>query len=404
MLTNNYYIYIMNNIYYYKCVVVFVDKIYLAAVAAVVPGLGRSHVLQAVEILGSAQALFEASPETLRGLGLFRDVAINNFIKNRPKIVPATLAKVCEAQGIQIISYYDEEYPQSLKEIHDGPLVLYVLGNLPKESYSIGIVGSRMATAYGLKAARFFAQSMVAGGVPVISGGAAGIDSAAHAAALEADGVTVAVLGCGVDVVYPAKNKQLFQGILKRGALVSEYPPGTQPQAKFFPARNRIIVGLSRGIIVCEAAMKSGALITARCAADEHREVYCVPGNIFEPTSMGCHSFIQQGAKLISDPREIFLDREEYFEKLRRGPVMEQQNLFPPAKPKFLPKMEATKDLSQVSAVGKQIYQLLSQGPMSMDSLIEECQISFTEISMELLDLQVAGLVDCDQQQKYFRV
>lgn len=383
------------------------DKIYLAAAAAVVPGLGRAHMLKAVEKLGSAKALFEATEVTLRNLGLFRDVAIRNYLKNRSTIVPETLAKVCEAKGIQIISYFDEEYPQSLKEIHDPPVVLYVMGNLPQNTYSIGIVGSRMATAYGLKCARFFAQSMVAGGIPVISGGATGIDSAAHAAALESDGVTVAVLGCGVDVAYPAKNKQLFQGILKRGALVSEFPPGTQPQARFFPLRNRIIVGLSRGVIVCEAAAKSGALITARCAADEHREVYCVPGNIFEPTSIGCHNFIQQGAHLISDPREIFVDREAYFEKLKRGPVTEQQNLFatvPKESQKLLPPKKMPVDLNGISDIGKQIYQILNQGAMTIDSLIEECQISFTEISMELLDLQVAGLVDCDQQQKYFRV
>ena len=377
------------------------ENVYLAALAEIVPGLGRSHILETVRQLGGAEATFKATGEQLASLGVYSEKKIENFLLNRKNIDPLHLAEVCRQKGIKIVSYFDDEYPKSLKEIHDPPLALYVLGNLPEDAYSIGIVGSRLATAYGIKTARYYAKAMVAGDIPVISGGAVGIDSAAHAAVVEEDGVTIAVLGCGVDIVYPATNAQLFKGILKRGAIVSEYPPGTQPQARFFPARNRIIVGLSRGVIVCEAAIKSGALITAHCAADEQREVYAVPGNIFEPTSIGCHTLIQQGAHLIADAREIFLDREAFYQKLNR--TGGQQNLFK-NKEKVLPPKEINNpDLSSMSADGKKIYHLLGQGALSMDDLIEQSGMDFTQISIELLDLQVLGLVDTDQTQKYFR-
>lgn len=385
----------------------FVDKFYLAAIAATVPGLGKAHIFEAVAKLGSAKAVYNATFEQLQSLNIFEDRAINSFIEGRSKNNPDLLKKVCEQKGIQVISYYDEEYPASLKEIHIPPLVLYVMGNLPKDGYHIGIVGARRATPYGLKAAKYFAQAMVAGNVVVVSGGAAGIDSAAHAATLEADGVTIAVLGCGVDVVYPSENKALFQGILKKGALVSEYPPGTHAQPRFFPARNRIIVGLSRGVIVCEATVKSGALITARCAVDEHREVYCVPGNVFEDTSTGCHEMIKQGAQLIDDARQIFFDRDEYYLKFERNTEPAQQTLFADKKDGQTLSVKKPMNnlvLDKLSPLGQKLYTLLGQGTMGLDDLIEKSGAGFAEISMELLDLQVMGLVDTDQTQKYFRL
>lgn len=369
-----------------------------------VPGLGIAHVPEAIVRLGSAEKLFKATGEELEALQLFSEKAISNFLLGRKKVDPLALGRRCQELGIQIVSYFEDDYPASLKEIHNPPLVLYVMGQLPKDGYHVAIVGSRLATAYGLKAAKYFGKSMVAGDTVVISGGAAGIDAAAHAAVLEEDGITVAVLGCGVDIAFPQENKQLFQGILKRGALVSEYPPGTPPRGPHFPARNRIIVGLSRGVIVCEAAKRSGALITARLAVEEHREVYCVPGSIFEPTSVGCHEMIQQGAKIISDAREIFLDREDYNLKLRRG-VNKQVDLFQEeAVLKPAAKKVDNKLLLGASEKGKKLFELLGQGPLSLDSLIELSGLDFATISMEMLDLQVLGLVEQDQAQRYYRV
>jgi len=379
------------------------DKLYLAGVSAVVPGLGLAHIPEAIARLGSAEKLFKATGEELTALQLFSSKAVSNFLSGRRKIDPLALGRRCQELGIEIISYFDGEYPASLKEIHNPPLVLYVMGQLPKDGYHVAIVGSRLATAYGVKAARYFAKSMVAGDTVVVSGGAAGIDAAAHAAVLEEDGVTVAVLGCGVDIVFPQENKQLFQGILRRGALVSEYPPGTPPRGPHFPARNRIIVGLSRAVIVCEAAKRSGALITARLGAEEHREVYCVPGSIFEPTSVGCHEMIRQGAKIVNDAREIFLDREDYNLKLRHGlnqqvDLFREQGVLKPAVKKVENNL-----LSEASDQGKKLYELLGQGPMSLDSLIEISGLDFATVSMEMLDLQVLGLVEQDQTQRYCR-
>ena len=376
------------------------DNIYLAGVCSVVPGLGRAHLPQAIEKLGSAKNLFYATGEQLATLGFFSERAISHFLFGRKKVDPLALAKRCDDLGIRIISIYDEEYPSPLKEIHNPPLILYVKGHLPNFEYAIGIVGSRLATSYGIKAAQYFAKSLVAGDVPVISGGAVGIDTAAHRAVLQEDGVTVAVLGCGLDIVFPPENVQVFRDILKRGALVSEYPPGSPPIAAHFPPRNRIIVGLSRGVIVCEAALRSGALITARTAVDEQREVYCVPGNIFEPTSVGCHEMIKQGAKLITDARELFLDREDYRRRLeKKSDLFREEKLVKPAAQK-----RHSEDLSTLTEVGKKLFELLGQGPMPLDALIESSGLDFTAISMELLDLQVTGLIDQDSAQRYFRI
>lgn len=386
---------------------ILVDKFYLAAIAATVPGLGKAHIFSALEKMGSAKVIYNATFSQLKDLQLFEDKSINNFIQGRDKYNPNFLKKICEQKDIHVISFFDNEYPLSLKEIHNPPLVLYVIGNLPKDGYNIAIVGARMATPYGIRVAKYFAKAMVAGEITVISGGAIGIDSAAHIGVLEDDGTTVAVLGCGVDVVYPSENKNLFQKIIKKGALVSEYPPGTYAQARFFPARNRIIVGLSRGVIVCEAAIKSGALITARCAVDEQREVYCVPGNIFESTSVGCHNMIQQGAQLIDDARQIFFDKEQYYLKFKNHQTA-QTVLFENSNTFFNKKIVLQKpmnnvNLNNLSLLGRKLYNLIIE-PVSLDVLVEKTGANFTDISMELLDMQVMGIIDTDQTQRYFRI
>ena len=382
------------------------EDLYLAALATIVPGLGPMRTLQAVKALGSAKAVFEATGEQLAELGLFNERAIANFLRGRRQADPELLGQMCRAQNIRVIGYFNPDYPDSLKEIHNPPLALYIRGHLPQSGYHVGIVGSRQATPYGLKVARYIAKSLVADNITVISGGASGIDSAAHAAALESGGRTVVVLGCGVDIAYPSENQRLFQGVLQKGALVSEYPPGTAPQARFFPARNRIIVGLSRAVVVCEAAAKSGALITARLAADEHREVYCVPGNIFEPTSVGCHGMLKQGAKLLDDVREIFQDREEYLAKEQMG---REGNLFAAGAPANVAvEKSAAVQLhpaaENLSPLGKQIYNLLTQGPLGTEQLVEQTGVVLADLSMELLEMQVKGLIETDQAQRYYRI
>lgn len=377
------------------------EKFYLAAICSVVPGLGRSRLPRLIQALGSAEAVYTASEQELKDAGICSEKQIINFINNRTADYPHKLAVLCSQLGVKLISIYDKSYPESLREISDPPLVLYIKGQLPAANYNIAVVGSREASEYGLKAARYFAQSFAKENITVVSGGARGIDTAAHEACLKAGGKTIAVLGTGIDVAYPAENKDLFARIAEHGVVVSEYPPGTQPLARNFPARNRIIVGLARGVLVAEAARKSGAIITANIAADEAREVYCVPGNIFLDKSIGCHDLIRTGAKLVDSPNDIYEDIRDWYQRNSM-----QQNIFEyredrEEKTENTDNKEALPDLS---ANAQCLYNLLSQGPLSLEELTEQSQLQFAEISMELLNMQMLGIIATDQLQRYYRV
>lgn len=387
------------------------DVYYLAAVCAVVPGLGRAKLPALISRLGGAKAVFNASAAELRAQGLFKESQIENFLENRKDDLPMRIADFCSKNQVKLLSIYDEEYPYSLKNISDPPLVLYVKGNLPHNIYGAAIVGSRQATAYGIKAASVFASVMAREGITLISGGARGIDTAAHEACLSAGGQTIAVLGCGLDRAYPYENKELFNRIARQGAVISEYAPGTKPLAMNFPARNRIIVGLSAAVIVAEAARKSGAIITANIAADEGRDVYCVPGNIFDGTSVGCHDLIRNGAKLIDSPEDVLEDVPSWKNILRQETY--QPNLFEASLDnthisKEEKREEKQKQLEKrlpdsVTPLGKKLWELLGQGTLSLEELTEQSGTDFTAVSIELLELQVAGLVKVNQGQRYYR-
>lgn len=372
------------------------DTLYLAAVRAVVPGLGRSRIPALINALGSARAVFEASAATLTATGLCTPRAVQNFISNRDARLPQRLDYFCRHNGVRILAYTDADYPQSLQNLSDKPLVLYVKGELPQANYALAIVGSRRCSEYGVRAAGYFAKAMTREGIPIISGGAKGIDTAAHEACLQAGGVTVAVLGCGLDIVYPPENAKLFARIAEQGALVTEYPPGVPPAAANFPARNRIIVGLSQAVLVAEAGKRSGAVITANIAADEGREVYCVPGNIFDGSSIGCHELIRTGAKLVDMPQDILDDKISWQQAMNRR--ITQPNIFDcaPQEPKPAPAPVTTE-------LGAKLLALLQAGALSLEKLTEQSGAAFAAVSMELLDLQAAGLVATDQAQRYYR-
>jgi DNA processing protein len=209
--------------------------------------------------------------------------------------------------GCNIVCYDDEHYPKLLKQIYDPPLVLFTVGNTALlSSPQIAIVGSRGATAMGRENAFLFAKQLVSEGITITSGLALGIDADAHKGALAGNGPTIAVVATGLDRVYPSRHKKLANDILeKNGLIVSEFVPGTIPKAGFFPKRNRIISGLSEGVLVVEATIKSGSLITARCALEQNREVFAIPGSIHNPQSKGCHWLIKQGAKLVEESADI---------------------------------------------------------------------------------------------------
>lgn len=357
------------------------NKYYLAALFAAF-GTRSAALLSALAHFEDAAAAYMAPPEAWLAAGL-DEKEVNKFIDRRDFAYPDRLKNFCEANGVSILTPEDEAYPYSLKQIAAPPQVLYVKGSLPDLRGSIGIVGSREATAYGLKAADAFAADLAAMGVVIVSGGAKGIDTAAHRGALAAGGTTVAVLGCGIDIAYPAANKTLFKQICASGALVTEYPPGTPPMAQNFPARNRIINGLTHGILVVEAAKKSGAMITAEYAMEEGHEVYCVPGSIFGGSSIGCHSLIKSGAQLVDCPEDIL-------QSLKMARTPQQPVLFKSGEE------EETDDNA------KALLKVLSFEPLSLEEILEKTGLGLAEAGMGLLDLELRGKIAQTAARSYY--
>lgn len=241
-------------------------------------------------------------PEDIYRLEQYEDLELTpeqeQALSNKDLHQAQTIEKICMRKGIGILAFSDERYPDRLRNIDSPPLVLYYKGVLPDfdRQPAIGIVGTRKASAYGLNTARQFGKQIALSGGVVVSGGAAGVDSMALQGARESDGQTVTVLGCGVDITYPAKNRRLFMDLTENGCLLSEYIPGDGPERWHFPARNRIISGLSNGVLIVEAPVKSGALITAKDALEQGRDVYVVPGNIDIPTCQGSNALLREGA------------------------------------------------------------------------------------------------------------
>ena len=295
------------------------------------------------------------------------------------------LAKA-EEMGIRIVTLVDEEYPSLLREIDDPPLVLYAAGELPIDTArAIAIVGTRRASRYGNLVAGRFASRLALRGITIVSGLAAGIDSAAHQGALDVGGKTIAVLGSALDCIYPKRNRALFERIASHGTVISEYPLGTKPAKWTFPQRNRIISGLSRGVIVVQAPERSGALITARLALEQGREVFAVPGNITSLVSAGTNRLIKQGAQLIDDVEEV-LEEFPDLRSIARSPAEE-------------PKPEET----PLGAREKRVYELIGLEPVHVDDIIARADLSPTEASHVLLLLQLEGLIEEVEGGRYIR-
>jgi len=276
------------------------------------PGIGNRTILQLVERFGDPDAVFTACKKgggSCNGIRtkLLAPLSSPDFFRGQAKILLQRL----QSGGATALCPTDTNYPTLLKEIIDPPHVLYAQGNIDLlNSFSVAMVGSRAATAYGKRAAFTLARNLADAGTTVVSGLAIGVDSEAHRGALSVNGSTIGVLGCGLDVTYPRQNAKLYEKIRAEGLLLSEYPLGTKPDAFRFPARNRIIAGLSCGVVVVEAARKSGSLITAEMALEEGREVFAVPGQIDSFKSSGAHWLLQQGAKLVQSVEDILAECE----------------------------------------------------------------------------------------------
>ena len=268
------------------------------------PGLGNAAFCQLLSKFGSPEGIFKAKLSQLREI-VDDDIA-QKISKGVDADAIAPTLKWLEKDNAHIVTFADSNYPQKLLEISNPPAVLYALGNLHWLNHpTIAIVGSRSATPQGEKNAEEFAKSLCEQGLCVISGMALGIDGAAHRGSLKANGATIAVVGTGLDIVYPARHRDLVHKIAERGLILSEFPLGTPSKAQNFPRRNRLISGLSLGCLVVEANIDSGSLITARLAAEQGREVFAIPGSIHSPVTKGCHKLIKQGAKLVESVQDI---------------------------------------------------------------------------------------------------
>ena len=305
--------------------------------------------------------------------------------------------------GAAMIPFTDPRYPERLKSIYDPPLVLFAKGDVELlASLSIGVVGTRRATPYGLAAAEKLAGDLAAAGLCIVSGMARGIDTAAHKAALGVGGQTIAVLGHGVDQLYPAENKRLCETIARQGLLVSEFPMGTPPYPQNFPVRNRIISGLSLGILVVEGAQYSGSAITARLAMEQGREVFAVPGNITSKWSWGPNLLIKQGAKLVQDWQDVVAELPaEYRRQLARRGQLQLDELG-----QGVPAATDVDDLQTLSKIEQRVLATLPPDQlMQLDSLTAALpDISPSEIIAALFNLEMCGLVRQKAGQTFQRV
>ena len=270
-----------------------------------VPGIGRVKLSQMENYFSELENAWRADASDLKKAGLDKN-SVHAITLWRPRIsLEAEIEKIGR-YGVKAITWHDPDYPSRLKEIYDYPPVLYIRGSLlPEDEWCLAVVGTRRASVYGRQVTEEIVNDLSRSKITIASGLAKGIDSIAHRSALDAGGRTIAVFACGLDSVYPGENAELARRIIQQGALVSEYPLGTRPRATNFPRRNRILSGMSLGVLIIEAGETSGALITANLALEQNREVFAVPGSILSPASKGTNRLIQEGAKLVSDHTDI---------------------------------------------------------------------------------------------------
>ncbi len=338
------------------------------------PGIGTVVCKNLLETFGSPERIMAASQEELAavsGMSARTAQALKSSLAN-----PEIDRELAKLSGTDIYSstYTAPDYPQALKNIYDPPPYLYIRGRLqPADGNAVAVVGSRNASDYGLRAAADISRDLARAGLTIVSGMAAGIDAAAHRGALSAGGRTIAVLGCGADVCYPAENRRLYDAIAATGAILSEHAPGTGPDAYHFPARNRIISGMARAILVVEAGPKSGSLITARLALEQGRDVFAVPGSIYSFKARGAHQLIRSGAALVESGQDII---DALGMAASSGPAQ--------------PEAPAIETLSPEA---RRICDLLAAGPAHIDRLICETGLSSGAISAVLLELELGGFV-----------
>jgi len=337
----------------------------------IVRGIGPMRFRALLDHFGDLETAWHADAHELKGAGLDQR-AIENLMATRSKISLDEEMEKIERQGVKVLTWNDPAYPSRLLNIYNPPPVLYVKGKiLDEDQWAVAVVGTRAATVYGKEATRRIAGDLARNKVTIISGLARGIDSEAHRAALDAGGRTIAVLGSGLDIIYPAESRGLAQAIIEQGALVSEYAMGTHPEASNFPPRNRIISGLSLGVVIVEAGERSGALITADYALEQGREVFAVPGNIFRKKSIGTNRLIQQGAKPV-------LSVEDILEELNLTMVSQQAEVRA-----MVPENETEATL----------LKYITAEPIHVDELGRKSGLPIAQVSSTLALMELKGMV-----------
>jgi DNA processing protein len=325
-----------------------------------------------IERFGGPETVFGASESELKTVERLTDKAIEKVLGPVPAAVERDL-QLIDKNGYTIVPITSESYPASLKLIFDPPVMLHVKGKLVEsDKLAVAIVGSRKATIYGRSIAEKIAGELAFRGLTIVSGGARGIDTAAHKGALSSGGRTVAFLGCGIDVNYPSENKNLFDAIAENGAVVSEFPFGSNPEPWRFPPRNRLISGLSLGVLICQSPIRSGALITADYALQQGKDVYCIPGNIDDERNSGCHQLIKDGARLVENAQDIL-------EELGIERKEDESQLSLP--------------VESLSEQEQTIVSLLSLEPVQVDDIIERSGVSAPMVSGTLTVLEMKGIV-----------
>lgn len=338
---------------------------------SLVKGIGSVRFQAILDFFGDPQIAWGAPPQALREAGLSENI-VENLVQVRSSNELDSVWERLEGKNISVKILTDEDYPGRLKEIDSPPPVLYLRGEpTPDDEWAVAVVGTRRLTAYGRQIAEDIAGTLARNGITVVSGMARGVDSISHQAALNAGGRTIAVLGSGLDRIYPPENRRLSEQICANGALISDYPPGTPPEASNFPPRNRLISGLSLAVVVVEAGQTSGALITASFAADQGRDVFAVPGNITSPASKGTNRLIRDGAQPLLNPEEVL-------ETLELTKVAEHRT---------------ARVVLPADAVEAQLLETLSREPLHIDEISSRTEIPIEKVSATLALMELKGII-----------
>jgi DNA processing protein len=336
-----------------------------------VKGIGSVRFRALLDHFGDAAVAWQAPYDALRAAGLPPKVIENLLLVRKNLDLDSVLTNI-DKQKIKIYTWDDEAYPQYLKQIDQPPPVIYVKGNLlPEDDWAVAVVGTRRITAYGRQVSSELSGFLSRNGITVVSGLARGVDSVAHETALTNGGRTIAVLGCGVDRIYPPENRQLAEKMIAQGAIISDYSPGTPPDSANFPPRNRIISGLSRAVVVVEAGQESGALITASFALDQGREIFAVPGSIYAPQSKGANRLIQQGAQPLMDFAQI----------------LETLNI------KQAPQQQALRMVFPANETEAELLGVLSMEPAHIDEIGHAIGLPIDQVSATLTMMELKGMV-----------